>query len=105
MGVLHFALPRPFEAIVPTWLPRRRALVYLSGAAELGCAAGLAADTSWAGPLAAATLLAVWPANIDMAVAATRTGRSRTRQAALWARVPLQLPMIKAALGARRTAA
>ena len=98
-GVLHFLVPRLFEAIVPRWLPAKRALVYLSGAAEIGCAAGL---LSGAGPASAGLLLAVWPANIQMAVDETREGQSLVRRVGLWVRVPLQVPMIRTALAARR---
>lgn len=98
-GVGHFVRPRPYEAIVPGWVPvGARTAVLASGAAELVCAAGLAAARPWSGPASAALLLAVWPANIQMAVDET-TGRRRPLWlAALWARVPLQVPMIRAAL-------
>ncbi len=101
-GVLHFLVPRLFEAIVPRWLPAKRALVYLSGAAEIGCAAGLLTEAAWAGPASAGLLLAVWPANIQMAVDETREGQSLVRRVGLWVRVPLQVPMIRTALAARR---
>jgi uncharacterized membrane protein len=101
-GVLHFVVPRIFEAIVPSWLPAKRALVYLSGAAELGCAAGLLTEAAWAGPASAGLLLAVWPANIQMAVDETRQGNSLVRRVGLWGRVPLQVPMIRTALSAPR---
>ena len=32
-GVLHFVLPRPYERIVPAWLPNAALLVKLSGVA------------------------------------------------------------------------
>jgi uncharacterized membrane protein len=34
-GSLHFVKPRPYVAIVPDALPRKRELVYLSGVAEI----------------------------------------------------------------------
>jgi uncharacterized membrane protein len=40
-GVTHFIKPQHFEGIVPKLLPRKRELVYISGVAELACAAGL----------------------------------------------------------------
>ena len=42
-GVLHFAVPRVYDDIIPVPLGRwDRELTYLSGVAELACAAGLA---------------------------------------------------------------
>jgi uncharacterized membrane protein len=102
-GTLHFLRPRPFVRIVPRVLPRAGTLVFLSGLAELGCAAGLVRGDRWAGPASAALLVAVLPGNIQMALDATaEPGASRWWVAALWLRVPLQLPMIRAALRARR---
>jgi uncharacterized membrane protein len=101
-GLLHLAVPRIYEGIVPRWLPKRRALVYVSGVAELVCAAGLVTDAAWAGPASAGLLVAVWPANVQMAVDGTRAHQSVLRQVGLWLRVPLQVPMIRSALGAGR---
>ena len=98
-GVAHFVRPALFEAIVPRWVPlSARPVVLGSGVAELACAAGLATKQRWAGPASAALLMSVWPANIQMAVDETTGRRRPARLAALWARIPLQVPMIKAAL-------
>ena len=40
-GTMHFVRPQQYERIVPHVLPRQRELVYVSGACELACAAGL----------------------------------------------------------------
>jgi uncharacterized membrane protein len=97
-GILHLVVPHIYEAIVPKWIPRRREVVYASGIVELVCAGGLAAEARWAGPLTVATLVGVWPANIQMAVDASRQHRPIAVQAGIWGRVPLQIPMIRAAL-------
>jgi uncharacterized membrane protein len=103
-GVIHFVAPGVYETIVPRWMPRPRAVVYVSGLVELVCAAGLVAEAAWAGPLSAATLIGVWPANVQMAVDATRSHRPLAVQAGIWGRLPLQIPMIRMALRARRRA-
>jgi uncharacterized membrane protein len=41
-GVMRFLKPRPYVAIVPDALPRKRELVYVSGIAEIA-----AAPVSW----------------------------------------------------------
>ncbi|MGI8750909.1 MAG: DoxX family protein [Acidimicrobiales bacterium] len=102
-GIGHFVTPKLFEAIVPRWVPKPRGAVYASGVIELACAAGLITQAGWAGPLSAALLVAVWPANVQMAIDERRAGKPLVRQFALWARVPMQVPMIKTALGAHRT--
>ena len=101
MGVLHFVVPRPFEKIVPKWVPWRRGAVLWSGVAELASGVLLAVPgTKKAGGwLAAATIVAVYPANIQMTVDATRNPEvGRLATAATWLRLPLQLPMVLRAL-------
>ncbi|MFE9247197.1 DoxX family protein [Nocardiopsis sp. NPDC006938] len=104
-GLLHFAAPGPFEAIMPRRLPAHRAFVYGSGAAELVCGAGLLTRRPWAGTASAALLLAVWPANVQMALdsGSGRLPRVADNRVVAWSRVPLQIPLVWAALQARRT--
>lgn len=99
-GVLHFIAPKPFEAIMPRWLPAHRAFVYGSGAAELACGVGLLARRKWAGPAAATLLLSVWPANVQMALdsGSGRLPGPADNRLIAWGRVPLQVPLIWAAL-------
>jgi uncharacterized membrane protein len=96
-GVLHLIRPEIFEPLVPRILPARRTLIYASGFAELACARGLATRKPWAPLASTALLLAVWPGNWQMALTAQRSHRAHPAlKAALWARVPLQLVMIRA---------
>jgi uncharacterized membrane protein len=98
-GVLHLLRPGVFEPIVPDPLPAHRALVYVSGVAELVCAVGLLRRDPWAPKASALLLLAVWPANGQHAIDVQRSGRSSaTLKRLVWARLPLQLPMIRTAL-------
>jgi uncharacterized membrane protein len=94
-GVLHFAQPKPFDSIVPRSLPGSpRTWTYLSGAAELAVAAAVAHPrTRTLGGLAAAGLfVAVFPANVKMAVD-WRTA-SPARRVVAYGRLPLQLPLV-----------
>ena len=89
-GLLHFKYRRAYESIVPDYLPAHRAIVYASGVAEIaGGAAILSVRTR---PAARwwllATLLAVYPANIHMAMRPERF--PRFPRALLWARLPVQ---------------
>ena len=93
-GTLHFTSPETFIAIVPDALPAPRALVYASGVAELLGAAGLLNRRTLrpAGWWLIATLLAVFPANIGMALAPER--HPGIPEWALWLRLPLQAVLI-----------
>lgn len=103
LGTLHFVRPKPFEAIVPKPLPRKRELVYVSGVAELACAAGLLHPRTrrTAGLVSAVLLTAVFPANVQMALDLNRKGSTAAKAAGV-ARLPLQAPLIRAALKAAR---
>ena len=89
-GVLHFARPRMYEAIMPRYLPAHRELVYASGAAEIAGGLGVLHSRTArpAGWWLIATLVAIFPANVEMAVHAERF--RRVPQPLLWARLPLQ---------------
>ncbi len=92
-GAMHFVVPRAYESIVPHWIGHERQVVRLSGVAELTCAGLLASRRTRraGGWLTLATLAAVYPANIQMAIEA---GRPRDiRGLAAWVRLPMQLPM------------
>jgi len=100
-GVLHFVAPKAYEQIVPPQLPAHRTLVYLSGVAEAGFGLGVLFErtrriSAWG---LVATLVAVFPANVYMAVRDPdlRGAPEFLREApdaALWARLPLQAVLI-----------
>ena len=90
-GALHFVIPRQFESFVPPRLGRwRKELVVGSAIAEI--AGGIAVLPDRTRRLARwwllATLVAVYPANINMAV--NSKDFPNIPALALWARLPLQ---------------
>ena len=89
-GVNHFLNPGFYERIVPPALPATDALVYASGVAEIAGALGTMHPRTRrrAGWFLIATLIAVYPANVYMAVEADRF--ADVPRWALWARLPLQ---------------
>ena len=93
-GSLHFLRPRVYEAIVPDAFPDKRAVVYASGVAELAGGAGvlLPQTRRLAGWWLIATLLAIFPANVNMAVNAERY--RVVPEPLLWLRLPLQGALI-----------
>ena len=99
-GLVHMVRPGVFTPLIPPALPSPEGFVYVSGVAELICAAGLLARSRWAGPASVVTLLAVFPGNVQMALDVTSAAQSGegAKVVAVWARLPLQIPMIWAAL-------
>lgn len=99
-GTIHLVHPETFTPIVPDFLPAHRLLVYVSGVAELACAAGLVwrPTRRLAGLASVGLLVAVFPANVTMAVHAWHDWRAGDAGggylAATVVRLPLQLPLI-----------
>ena len=102
MGVLHFVLPKPFIRIVPPVFGAPRFWTYASGVAEL-VSGGLLLSTktkhigAW---VSAATIVAVYPANIWMAMDAGAPKDAESIGA--WVRLPFQIPLVLWALSHRR---
>jgi len=103
-GVAHFVAPRPYVEHLPPVIPMRAELVALTGAAEIVLAVGLVGPRRWRRPVGlavAAYLVLVFPANLYAAVSqvpieGVPNGWIR------WARLPLQIPLIAAALWSTR---
>ena len=105
-GLLHFAKPRIYEAIMPDYLPARRGLVYASGAAEsiggLGLLHRSPTVRRWSGRWLVATLVGVFPANLHMALNSERYPQIPGGRGALYARLPFQLVFVAWVLAASR---
>ena len=96
-GLLHFLVPKSYEAMMPRCLPAHRELVFASGVAEIAGGVGLMhpRTRSWAGWWLIATLVAVFPANLNMALNPDRYARHIPGgEPALIARLPLQAALI-----------
>ena len=103
-GAIHIAKPEVYEPLMPPQLPAHREIIVWSGVAELLCAAGMVLPPTrrLAGLASAALLVGVFPGNLKMADDA-RKGDNPGFKAAAYARLPLQIPMIRAALKASRS--
>lgn len=94
-GVLHFVIPRHYEAIMPPSFPRHREAVVISGVAEIvgGLAVAHPGSRRFARWWLLGLLVAVFPANVHMAVNPEQVrglDLDRIPRWALWARLPLQ---------------
>ena len=90
-GAMHFVIPRQYEAIVPPSLASwRREVVIASRLAEMAGGIAILPDRTRRGARwwLLATLVAVYPANVHMALHADRF--PKIPAAALWARLPVQ---------------
>jgi uncharacterized membrane protein len=90
-GTMHFVIPRQYEAIVPPSLAKwKRELVVASGIAELAGGVAILPERTRRGARwwLLATLAAVYPANIHMALHPEQF--PKVPAAALWIRLPIQ---------------
>ena len=89
----HFADPAPFVAMLPSWVPGAEVLVAASGLAEAAVAVALFLPRTrrLAGWAAVALLLAVWPANIHVAISGQYPPGFSQSPLYHWLRVPFQL--------------
>ncbi len=93
-GVLHFAITSVYVGIMPAYLPEPRLLVQISGLCEILGGLGILEPrtrvvAAWG---LIALLLAVMPANLNMALHPEQWPRIPAW--ILWMRLPLQLPLI-----------
>ena len=87
-GTLHLVRPSAFGSLIPDGMPAADLVIAVSGVAELVCAIGL---------------LTVFPGNVAYAIRVSSEPASASwLVAAAWLRLPLQIPLIWAALQARR---
>jgi len=101
-GVMHFVIPDTYESIMPDYVPAHRALVYASGVAEIagGVGAMIPRTRRRARQLNIATLIAVFPANLNMALNPERYKHVPGGKPALYGRLPLQAMFIAWAIAA-----
>lgn len=95
-GIMHFLKVGFFMRIMPDYIPWHKAMVWISGVAEIigGIAILIPSTRIWAVYGLIALLLAVFPANIDMAVKAYRKDGHNAYTWLLLLRLPLQFVLI-----------
>ena len=91
-GIMHFIKPHSYAAIMPDWIPAHDEAVAVSGVAEIAGGAALFSDRTarFGGWWLIALLVAVFPANIHMAVNPDQVKGLDVPQWLLWLRLPLQ---------------
>lgn len=99
LGIAHVVVPGPFVKIIPKVLGAPRFWNLLAAVAETTAGALLLSNDPAlrrkGGWLALATIIGVYPANIDMAL---KAGPPTTPFAiGAWLRLPMQFPMIRTA--------
>ena len=96
VGVLHFVRPSGFVKIVPSFLPAPLLLVHVSGFFEIAGGVGiLVRRVHRAAALGLVALyVAVFPANINMAVNDLQPDQGHIPTSLLWLRLPFQVLFI-----------
>ncbi|MFZ0042062.1 MAG: DoxX family membrane protein [Solirubrobacteraceae bacterium] len=91
-GANHFVNPKPYRQIMPPYVPAHQAMVYASGVAEIAGGVGLITERGRrvGGWWLLATLAAIFPANLHMALHPEDFPKVPGGQVALWARLPFQ---------------
>ncbi|HEY0250460.1 MAG TPA: DoxX family membrane protein [Kofleriaceae bacterium] len=95
-GINHFLSPAPYVAMMLSALPHPELLVQVSGVAEILGGLGLILPqtrklTAWCLIL---LFIAIFPANLNMAINHLPLGDKAVPAWALWARLVLQVPLI-----------
>ena len=95
-GALHFIKPEPYLKIMPPYIPWPVAMVRISGAFEILGGLGLLVSATrraaaWG---LIALLIAVFPANIYMAIHPIEAGAASIAPVLRWGRLPLQLLLV-----------
>jgi uncharacterized membrane protein len=95
-GALHFIKPAPYLRIMPAYIPSHAAMVRVSGVFEiLGGLGLLVPATRRAAAFGlVALLIAVFPANLYMAMHPAEGGAAAIPPGLRWGRLPLQALLI-----------
>ncbi|MDA1312816.1 MAG: DoxX family protein [Acidobacteria bacterium] len=103
-GVMHFTTVERFMAMMPASLPWHRELVYVSGVFEILGALGLLLPSTrrWAAYGLAALLLAIFPANLHVAMSGGSVEGLPQGAWYYWLRLPFQFVFIAWALWVAR---
>jgi len=92
-GMMHFVAPRAYAGVMPPYLPYPRELVAVSGVCEIAGGLGVLLPQPmrrWSGWGLIALLIAVFPANIEMARHGATFGRTYIPPAWWILRLPFQ---------------
>lgn len=104
-GAMHFISPSAYASVMPPYLPNHRELVAISGACEMAGGVGVLLPQPlrrWAGWGLVALLIAVFPANIEIARRGATFGSTQIAPIWGWLRLPFQALLIAWALFATK---
>jgi uncharacterized membrane protein len=95
-GVNHFLAPEIYLGMMPAWLPLKEAANVISGAAEILGGVGLLIPrfrraAAWG---LVALLIAIFPANLHVALQGSMPGLDNAPAWLLWLRLPFQFVFI-----------
>lgn len=93
-GIMHFIFPKFYLRIMPPYIPFHKAMVYLSGVAEIALGIGLFIPEIriWSAWGVIALLVAVFPANVYHLT--SKGAGMKVPIWGLWVRLPIQFLLI-----------
>ena len=93
VGITHFADPETYLSMMPPWVPWHLVMVYFSGVFEILGGLGLVSERTRSAAAWGLIVLfvAVFPANIHMALNNMPLGNQPVEPWILWARLPFQV--------------
>ncbi|UTH00151.1 hypothetical protein [Macrococcoides canis] len=96
-GVLHFLREPNFTKIIPSYIPFKKEITYITGIMEviMGIYLFMKRPSTNAKKWINRFLLAVFPANVYMARKQLPLGDKQLSQSALYGRLPLQFVLMK----------
>lgn len=95
-GLNHFVNPDFYAPMMPPFLPAHRALIFVSGVFEIAGGLALLVERwrRWVGLGLVILLIAVFPANIYMAIEGVQVTQEPAPEWALWLRLPVQFVFV-----------
>lgn len=96
-GILHFLRETNFTKIIPSYIPLKKEITYITGIMEviMGIYLFMKRPSTNAKKWINRFLLAVFPANVYMARKQLPLGNKQLSQSALYGRLPLQFALMK----------
>ncbi|TVZ51563.1 DoxX family protein [Dokdonia sp. Hel_I_53] len=93
-GTMHFITPKVYGAIMPSYIPNKRAMVFWSGIAEIAGGVGLLFEETRAIAVWGIIVMLIIFFTVHIDMLSNERLKGRYPKWLLWARIPLQFGLI-----------